>query len=69
MAGCPGARHDAEGRVAPHRAGNPIRDVSPLARLTAVRWLMLDAGASHADAALLVPGAGPPLTIEAARGR
>ena len=31
-------------------AGNPIADFSPLGRLTAVRWLLLDAGASRAEA-------------------
>ena len=27
-------------------SGNPIADVVPLGRLTAMRWLMLDAGTS-----------------------
>lgn len=40
--------------------GNPIADVVPLGRLTAMRWLMLDAGTSQA----LVGNHRPLLLIE-----
>ena len=49
--------------------GNPIGDVYPFGRLTAMRWLWLDAGTSRANAVLLPrPDTHPSLLIVEAAG-